>query len=59
MASYHIALLAMFLKVVQRTLELWREKNVAIVDCYLVANLETDAQNIIYKSNLTNKRSSF
>jgi predicted nucleic-acid-binding protein len=35
-------------KIVQRTLELWREKNVEIVDCYLAANLEKDAQNIIY-----------
>lgn len=35
-------------KVVQRALELWREKNVEIVDCYLVACLEKDAQNILY-----------
>lgn len=35
-------------KIVQRSLELWREKNVEIVDCYLVACLEKDAQNILY-----------
>ena len=35
-------------KIVQRALELWREKNVEIVDCYLVACLEKDAQSIIY-----------
>ncbi len=29
-------------------LELWREKNVEIVDCYLVACLEKDTQNILY-----------
>ena len=31
-----------------RTLELWREKNLEIVDCYLVACLEHDQQNILY-----------
>ncbi len=35
-------------KIVQRALELWREKNVEIVDCYLVAGLEKDTQNILY-----------
>jgi predicted nucleic-acid-binding protein len=35
-------------KIVNRTLKLWREKNVEIVDCYLVACLEKDAQSIIY-----------
>ena len=35
-------------KIVQRALELWREKNVEIADCYLVACLEKDAQSIIY-----------
>lgn len=35
-------------KVVQRTLELWREKNVEIVDCYLIACLEKDTQNLLY-----------
>ena len=35
-------------KIVQRALELWREKNTEIVDCYLVACLEKDAQSIIY-----------
>jgi predicted nucleic acid-binding protein len=35
-------------KKVKRTLELWREKNVEIVDCYLVACLETESQNLLY-----------
>jgi len=35
-------------KIAQRALELWREKNVEIVDCYLIACLEKDAQNILY-----------
>lgn len=35
-------------KIVKRTLELWREKNVEIVDCYLIACLETDSQNLLY-----------
>ena len=35
-------------KIVQRALELWREENVEIVDCYLIACLEKDAQNILY-----------
>ena len=35
-------------RIVQRALELWREQNVEIVDCYLVACLEKDVQSIIY-----------
>ena len=35
-------------KIIQRTINLWREQNVEIVDCYLVACLEKDAQSIIY-----------
>ena len=35
-------------KNVQRALELWREEKVEIVDCYLVACIEKDAQNILY-----------
>ena len=35
-------------KTVQRTLEIWDEENVEIVDCYLVACLEKDSQNILY-----------
>ena len=35
-------------KIVQRALKLWHEKNIEIVDCYLVACLEKDAQNILY-----------
>ena len=35
-------------KIIQRALELWRKKNVEIVDCYLIACLERDAQNLLY-----------
>ena len=35
-------------KIVLRMLELWRGRNVEIVDCYLVACLEKDTQNILY-----------
>lgn len=35
-------------KIVRRTLELWRDKNVEIVDCYLMASLEGDSQNLLY-----------
>ncbi len=35
-------------KTVQRALELWCEKNVEIVDCYLIACLEKDTQNLLY-----------
>lgn len=35
-------------KMVQRTLKLWSENNVEIVDCYLVACLEKDAQHLLY-----------
>lgn len=35
-------------KIVQRTLELWSKKNVEIVDCYLIACLEKDSQNLLY-----------
>jgi predicted nucleic-acid-binding protein len=35
-------------KIVQRTLEIWREENAEIVDCYLVACLEKDGQSILY-----------
>ena len=35
-------------KIVQRALELWREENVEIVGCYLVACLEKDTQNILF-----------
>ena len=35
-------------KIVQRAMELWREENVEIVDCYLIACLEKDAQSILY-----------
>ncbi len=35
-------------KIFQRTLELWNDKNVEIVDCYLIACLEKDAQSLLY-----------
>jgi len=35
-------------KIVMRTLELWNTNNIEIVDCYLIACLENDEQNIIY-----------
>lgn len=35
-------------KTIQRTLELWREKNLEIVDSYLIACLENDTQNVLY-----------
>ena len=35
-------------KIVMRTLDLWQTKNIEIVDCYLIACLENDEQNILY-----------
>lgn len=35
-------------KTIFRALELWREKNIEIVDCYLIACIEKDPQNILY-----------
>ncbi|MCP4682669.1 MAG: type II toxin-antitoxin system VapC family toxin [Desulfobacterales bacterium] len=35
-------------KIVNRTLELWRDNNIEIVDCYLAASLEGDSQNLLY-----------
>ncbi len=35
-------------KIVRRTLELWRENNLELVDCYLIACLEGDTQNLLY-----------
>lgn len=35
-------------KIVYRALALWREKNLEIVDCYLIACLEGDRQNLLY-----------
>jgi len=35
-------------KTIFRALELWREKNIEIVDCYLVACIEKNPQNILY-----------
>ncbi len=35
-------------KIVRRTIELWRDKNVEIVDCYLIACMEGDSQNLLY-----------
>jgi predicted nucleic-acid-binding protein len=38
-------------KIVNRTLELWQEKSLEIVDCYLIACLEKDSQSILVSSN--------
>ncbi len=35
-------------KIVRRTLTLWRDNKLDIVDCYLIACLEGDRQNILY-----------
>ncbi len=35
-------------KIVRRSLELWRNDNIEIVDCYLIACLEGDSQNLLY-----------
>jgi predicted nucleic acid-binding protein len=35
-------------KNVKRMLNFWLENNLDIVDCYLIANLEGDKQNILY-----------
>ncbi|MBU4185170.1 MAG: PIN domain-containing protein [Proteobacteria bacterium] len=35
-------------KNVRRTIELWHDSNLDIVDCYLIACLEGDRQNILY-----------
>ena len=35
-------------KNIRRMMELWRDNNLEIVDCYLVACLERDKQNILY-----------
>jgi predicted nucleic-acid-binding protein len=35
-------------KIVLRSLELWRKKNIEIVACYLIACLKGDSQNLLY-----------
>ncbi|MDL2124621.1 MAG: PIN domain-containing protein [Deltaproteobacteria bacterium] len=35
-------------KIVRRTIELWHDSKLDIVDCYLIACLEGDRQNILY-----------
>jgi predicted nucleic-acid-binding protein len=35
-------------KIVRRMMELWRDSKLDIVDCYLIACLEGDKQNILY-----------
>ena len=35
-------------RIVHRALELWRNKNLEIVDCYLVASLESNPRNLLY-----------
>jgi len=34
--------------VVRRMLEIWRNNNLDIVDCYVIASLEGDTQNVLY-----------
>jgi len=34
--------------IVLQTLELWSKRNIEIVDCYLIACLEKDTQNLLY-----------
>ena len=43
-------------KIITRTLEIWRDNNNEIVDCYLVASLENDDQNILYSYDRGFKR---
>jgi len=35
-------------KLIRRMMELWRDNKLEIVDCYLIACLEGDKQNILY-----------
>jgi predicted nucleic acid-binding protein len=35
-------------KIVRRTIKLWHDSKLDIVDCYLIACLEGDRQNILY-----------
>ena len=35
-------------KIALRTLDLWREKSLEIVDCYIISCIEGDKQNILY-----------
>ena len=35
-------------RTVRRTIELWHDSKLDIVDCYLIASLEGDRQNILY-----------
>ena len=35
-------------RIVRRTIELWRDSKLDIVDCYLIACMEGDRQNILY-----------
>ena len=35
-------------KIIRRTIELWHDSKLDIVDCYLIACLEGDRQNILY-----------
>jgi len=39
-------------RIVTRMLDLWRSENIEIVDCYLIACLEKDKQNILYSYDL-------
>ncbi len=35
-------------KIVRRMMEIWRDRTLDIVDCYLIACLEGDTQNLLY-----------
>ncbi len=35
-------------KIVQRALEIWHQKQIDIVDCYLIACLEKDSRNLLF-----------
>ena len=39
-------------RIVNRMLDLWPSENIEIVDCYLIACLEKDKQNILYSYDL-------
>ena len=39
-------------KIINKTLKLWRDNNIEIVDSYLIASLENDNQNILYSYDL-------
>ena len=36
------------IKIIRRMMEIWRDRTLDIVDCYLIACLEGDTQNLLY-----------